>query len=80
LAEVGMSDSTNVVVMLDAGCSFKEVDYEGVDIYWGAYLGTEHEILVSGKLKDVADTIESTRSEARARIGWIMDTFLLRKV
>jgi precorrin-6A synthase len=79
LAEVGMADATNVVVMLDAGCSFKHVDDDGINIYWGAYLGTEHEILVSGKLKDVADDIESTRAAARERIGWIMDTFLLRK-
>jgi precorrin-6A synthase len=79
LAEVGMSDQTSVVVMLDAGSSFKHVEDDGVDIFWGAYLGTEHEILVSGKLKDVADSIESTRAEARERIGWMMDTFLLRK-
>jgi precorrin-6A synthase len=79
LTEGGAPAPTNVVVMLDGGCSFKHVDHDGMDIYWGAYLGTEHEILVSGKLKEVAGEIESIKIEARKRIGWMMDTFLLRK-
>jgi precorrin-6A synthase len=48
-------------------------------IYWGAYIGTEDEILVSGQLPDVMDEIERVRAEARARHGWIMDTYLLRR-
>jgi precorrin-6A synthase len=50
-----------------------------MEIYWGAYLGTEDEILISGKLRDVMDEIERVRADARARKGWIMDTYLLRK-
>jgi precorrin-6A synthase len=69
----------DVIVMLDADCSFKAVDGAETDIYWGAYLGTEDEILVSGKLGDVADVIEGMRAEAKARKGWVMDTYLLRK-
>ncbi len=30
----------DVVVMLDAGCAFKRVIDEPLEIYWGAYLGT----------------------------------------
>jgi len=67
------------VVMLDGEQSFKKVDAAGVDIYWGAYVGTEDEILVAGALADVADTIEAKRARARAQKGWIMDTYLLRK-
>ncbi|TMJ33985.1 MAG: precorrin-6A synthase (deacetylating), partial [Alphaproteobacteria bacterium] len=36
------------------------------------------EILISGKLRDVADVIEATRAKARKEKGWIMDTYLLR--
>jgi precorrin-6A synthase len=68
----------DVVVMLDAHCSFTGVD-PGTDIYWGAYLGTKDEILVSGPVGEVAARIEAARSEARARKGWIMDTYLLRR-
>jgi precorrin-6A synthase len=69
----------NVVVMLDGQCAFRYVADEGIDIYWGAYVGTDDEILVSGNLKARKDEIENIRSEARANKGWIMDTYLLRR-
>jgi precorrin-6A synthase len=49
------------------------------DIFWGAYLGTKEEILVSGKLADVKSEIADKRAKARAANGWIMDTYLLRR-
>jgi precorrin-6A synthase len=76
----GLPDNfDNVVVMLDAHCAFKAVKQANVDIYWGAYVGTKDEILVSGDLHKVAENIERIRGEARARKGWIMDTYLLRR-
>ncbi len=65
--------------MLDAHCSFTALREEPLDIYWGAYLGTPDEILVAGAVGDVADEIERVRAAARARKGWIMDTYLLRR-
>jgi precorrin-6A synthase len=79
LAEGLPEHCDDVVVMLDAACSFAGVAEDGLDIYWGAYLGTKDEILVSGKLADVADQIRAVRGQARARKGWIMDTYLLRR-
>jgi len=67
-----------VIVMLDGEGAFKSID-EDVDIYWGAYIGTEDEILMSGKLRDVVDDIERLRNVARAQKGWIMDTYLLKR-
>jgi precorrin-6A synthase len=76
----GLPDGIDdVVVMLDGECSFKAIDNTNTDIYWGAYLGTADEILVAGDLREVADDIERMRTEARARKGWVMDTYLLRK-
>jgi precorrin-6A synthase len=69
----------DVVVMLDGDCAFKTIKDTNVDIYWGAYVGTADEILVSGKLQERGPEIEKIRSDARARHGWIMDTYLLRK-
>ena len=66
-----------VVVMLDADCAFRSCPPD-TDIWWGAYLGTEHELLVSGTVGGVGDRIAELRAEARARHGWIMDTYLLR--
>ena len=65
--------------MLDADGAFKNVSEAAAEIYWGAYLGTEDEILVSGNLREVADDIERMRKEAKASKGWIMDTDLLRR-
>jgi len=72
-------DGSDVVVMLDADCTFKQVDDPDVEIYWGAYVGTDDEILVAGRLREVEDEIERLRGEARERKGWIMDTYLLRR-
>ena len=36
-------------------------------------------MLISGPLAAVADEIAATRAELRARHGWIMDTYLLRR-
>jgi precorrin-6A synthase len=69
---------TDTVVMLDGRQAFLDADPD-LEIYWGAYLGTPHQILVAGRLGDVADQIVSTRTVARLRHGWIMDTYLLRK-
>jgi precorrin-6A synthase len=72
-------DCDDVVVMLDASCSFTNLDEDDLEIYWGAYVGTKDEILVSGRLSDVSERIQAIRAEARARKGWIMDTYLLRR-
>jgi precorrin-6A synthase len=77
LAEGLPEGVTNAVVMLDSQNAFRAVDPEA-EIYWGAYIGTANEILISGKLKDVASAIEATRAAAREKHGWIMDTYLLR--
>jgi precorrin-6A synthase len=69
----------DVVVMLDAQTAFTAHTDQDADIYWGAYLGTPDELLVSGKLSEVAAEIEQVRAEARERKGWIMDTYLLRR-
>lgn len=74
-----VSDADSLVVMLDAEDSYQQVADQDLDIYWGAYLGTPDEILIAGKLKDVADEIERVRKAARLANGWIMDTYLLRK-
>jgi len=80
LAAGGWPDSVDdVVVMLDADCSFRQLDPAGVEIYWGAYLGTPDELLVSGPLAEAGPEIQRVRAQGRERKGWIMDTYLLRR-
>jgi precorrin-6A synthase len=71
--------SGDAVVMLDGDQAFREIDADGVEIYWGAYLGTPDEILLAGPLAEVADEIARVRAEARERKGWMFDTYLLRR-
>jgi precorrin-6A synthase len=78
LAERFPADADDVVVMLDANCAFRHVDGD-TEIFWGAYVGTQDEILIAGKLREVAGEIERVRAEARERKGWIMDSYLLRR-
>ncbi|MEV8087026.1 precorrin-6A synthase (deacetylating) [Streptomyces nigra] len=79
LAEGFPDGVDDVVVMLDAHQRFRQYADEDLDIYWGAYLGTPDEILVSGPIAEAAPRIERLRAEARERKGWIMDTYLLRR-
>ncbi|MFF1418175.1 precorrin-6A synthase (deacetylating) [Streptomyces sp. NPDC058280] len=79
LAEDWPEGVDDVVVMLDAHQSFRHHLAADPVIHWGAYVGTEDEILVSGRLSEVAGRIEELRSAARSRKGWIMDTYLLRR-
>ncbi|MDG9886016.1 precorrin-6A synthase (deacetylating) [Pseudomonas sp. GD04058] len=77
LAQVPRID--NLVVMLDGQCAFAVIDDPELHIYWGAYVGTADEILISGRLSEVKAQILAAREQARARKGWIMDTYLLRR-
>ena len=71
------SASRSVVVMLDGECSFLACP-EDTRIWWGAYLGTDEELLVAGTIGEDGTRIVERRAEARAQHGWIMDTYLLR--
>ena len=79
VAEALGSRLDNVIVMLDGQQAFSQLDGRDLDIYWGANLGTNEEILLSGPLDEATKEIQAARRDARARNGWIMDTYLLRR-
>ncbi len=68
-----------VVVMLDAGGAFEALDAAGLHIWWGAYVGMAEQIVCEGPLAEVGARILEMRAEARARHGWIMDIYILRR-
>jgi len=78
LSDHPVSNIENVIVMLDGNCSFREVSNKEVDIYWGAYIGSDQEILISGSLSEKQEDIETALNAGRKKHGWIMDTYLLR--
>jgi precorrin-6A synthase len=69
----------SAVVMLDRGFTAAEIDEPSLSVFWGAYLSTADEVLISGPLGEVAGEITHTRAELREQHGWIMDTYLLRR-
>ena len=68
-----------LAVMLDGQCSFQTLDPAGLRIWWGAYLGMQNEVAITGDLAQVSAQIIRTRAAARATHGWIMDIYLLKK-
>ncbi|MBR0704173.1 precorrin-6A synthase (deacetylating) [Bradyrhizobium diazoefficiens] len=68
-----------VVVMLDGGTAFQSLDPDSLHIYWGAYLGMQDQIILSGALAEIGPRIVAVRQEARARHGWIMDSYILKR-
>jgi precorrin-6A synthase len=79
LAEGLPADADSVVVLLDSGSGLHALDRTDAEIFWGAYLGTADEVLVSGKVSEVLDDILRIRKRAKAEKGWIMDAYLLRR-
>ena len=80
LRENGWPEGADTVaVMLDGGCAFQTLPPEGVEIWWGAYVGMAEEISCAGPLSEVGDRIVAMRAEARERHGWIMDIYILRR-
>ena len=81
LAQDGWPEGVeSLAVMLDQGGAFQVLDGAAYDIWWGAYLGMNNQLLRAGRLGDVAAEILATRQSARAAHGWIMDIYLLRPV
>ena len=74
------SGAPTIVVMLDGDLACRHLVGTGIEIYWGAYLGTADEVLISGHLDEVIGEITDVRERLRQRKGWIMDIYLLRTV
>lgn len=80
LREQGWPGDTNsLVIMLDGHCAFQTLPPEGIDIWWGAYLGMPHQALFHGPLASVGPAIRDRRAALRREHGWIMDIYLLRR-
>ena len=79
LRECQTDEVINTVVLLDSRSAFERFQDTDIDIYWGGYLGTKDEVLISGKLKNIIGNIKRIRKEAKKKKGWLMDTYILRR-
>jgi len=73
-----LKDYNSVLVFLDNYESYRRIKEE-VTIYWGAYLGTQRQVVLSGKLSEVKEKITNLRRELRKKFGWIMELYFLKK-
>jgi precorrin-6A synthase len=79
LNEKARRGAENVVVMLDRHSALKKFAGKDIEVFWGGYLGTKDEVLLSGRLEDVVGDYDRIKARAGGKKGWIMDTYLLRK-
>lgn len=66
-----------IVVFLDNYETYKNFISQNLKIYWGAYLGTSEEVLLSGNLKEILPKILELRRNLRKEKGFIMETYFL---
>lgn len=73
-------DLGDVVVFDDAelACRGLVAEFPDLEIYWGAYLGSDDEVLANGPLSKVIDEISALRAQLEGHHGWVHDTYLLR--
>ena len=79
MEEGACAGQSSAVVMLDSNAAFGRIDPAGLDIHWGAYLGTDDEILMSGPLETMAGPIAATVAREKERHGWIFDIYMLKR-
>jgi len=79
LRELPPSQVSNNVVLLDNFLTYRNFRESDLHIYWGAYLGSPDEIIISGKLNDILDDLIKVRNGAKKKKGWIMETYILRR-
>lgn len=70
----------NCVVMLDGGAAWLTAYTPYTYMWWGAYLGTDKEVLRSGYAHDIGAEVAALKTRLRKEHGWIMDIYLLREL
>ncbi|MFV8395866.1 precorrin-6A synthase (deacetylating) [Corynebacterium hindlerae] len=69
--------TSNTVVMLDGGAAWMHAPE--AEIWWGAYVGTDKQVLRHGIVSDIGADLAQEKAALREKHGWIMDIYLLRK-
>lgn len=69
-----------VLVFLDNYETFQKFkDDENVTIHWGAFVGTEREVLFSGRLSEIYEKLKSLRRKIRKEVGVIMEIYYMKR-
>ncbi|ADU46724.1 GNAT family N-acetyltransferase [Intrasporangium calvum] len=70
----------DAVVVADAELRCLELAelYPDLEVFWGAHLDRDDEVLVSGRLGDLAATLTAARRRAEDASGWLLDAYVVR--
>ncbi|WJZ02043.1 precorrin-6A synthase (deacetylating) [Corynebacterium freiburgense] len=71
-------DQNNCVVMLDGGAGWLASKDPDAELWWGAYLGMEHQVIRHGRIAEIGHELAELKEELRKQYGWIMDIYLVR--
>jgi len=66
------------VVFLDNYETFQLFKEQDLTIHWGAYVGTEEEVLLRGDLGEIVEEIKSLRRKLKEKKGYIMEIYFLK--
>ena len=77
LAEGFPNNADSVVVLLDGEQSFKMIENTDIDIYWGAYVGTEDEFSCRGgcRLSCTTSKLSARKRDAKRAGSWTPISF-----
>lgn len=78
LAEHIPEGFATIADMVDAKGHLLAHDDDRWQIYWGAYVGHDQQVLRSGNLARVREDIMTTRAELKATHGWLFDIALIQ--
>ncbi len=78
LTKAANKNCNNCVVMLDGGAAWLTAATPTTYMWWGAYLGTDKQVLKKGYVAEIGEEVATLKAELKARHGWIMDIYLLR--
>ncbi|MDO4631652.1 MAG: precorrin-6A synthase (deacetylating) [Corynebacterium sp.] len=70
----------NCIVMLDGGTAWLTASTPHTYMWWGAYLGTDKEIIRSGPAQEIGSEVAKLKTHLRQQHGWIMDIYMLREL
>lgn len=68
------------VVFLDNYETFQKFKDKEFYIHWGAYVGSEEELYVSGMLSEVWEKIHKVRKNLKNKKGYLMEVYVLKPI
>lgn len=67
-----------IVVFLDNYETYKKFKEHPLELIWGAFVGSNDEIIMRGKLKEIAESHSLMRKNLKNKKGYLMEIYILK--